>query len=83
VAGLVGSVGAGLTLIENFYVLLFGRLILGLTGGSIGVIAIPFIYEYVPVNRQSECIATYLVIGNFGSLIALFSGFILPKDDDV
>jgi MFS family permease len=61
ISTLIGSVGVGLTLIEYFYVLMLGRIILGFTAGSFGTIAIRFIYEYVPVKNQSVCIGIFCV----------------------
>ena len=62
--------------------LLLGRIILGFSGGSLTVIGCRFIYEFVPVKRQNECIAFFFVNVNFGSFIALCSSVVLPKDDD-
>ena len=47
---LIGSAGVGLTMIQNFYVLLVGRVILGFTSGSQGVIVVRMINEYVPAT---------------------------------
>ena len=48
VTSLIGSAGVGLTMIENFYVLLLGRVVLGFTSGSQGVIVVRMINEFVP-----------------------------------
>ena len=45
---LLGCIGVGLVMIENFYFLLIGRVVIGFTSGSQGVIVIRMINEYVP-----------------------------------
>lgn len=78
----VGIVGVGLTMIENFYILLLGRIIFGFTAGSQGVIVVRMINENVPENYFSTCLGIYSTAQNFAALLCLCSGLILPKDDD-
>ena len=75
-----GSIGVGLTMIENFYVLLLGRVIYGFTAGSQAGIVCRMIDEYVPATWQSACIGFFAASQNFASFVATCSAFILPKD---
>ena len=79
---LIGCAGVGLTMIENFYVLLLGRIILGFTSGSQGVIVVRMINEYVPAAYLSLCFGIFVASQNFGAAVALFSGLILPKETE-
>ena len=79
---LVGITGVSLTMIENFYILLIGRVLLGFAAGSQGAIAIRMIGEYVPPDMRKYGVGIYMVFSNFSSLIALFGGLILPKNSD-
>ena len=79
---LVGVVGVSLTMIFNFYILLVGRVLLGFAAGSQGAIAIRMIGEYLPKHMRRYGVGIFMVFSNFSSLIALFSGLILPKNTD-
>ena len=79
---LVGITGVSLTMIENFYILLVGRVLLGFAAGSQGAIAIRMIGEYVPPDMKKYGVGIFMVFSNLSSLIALFSGLILPKNSD-
>ena len=57
--GLIGIFGVGLTLIENFYVLIFGRVIWGFAAGSHGAVIIRMIDEYMPARLASSCVGVY------------------------
>lgn len=83
IASLIGAVGSGIMLVENFYCLCLGRLMFGFTGGVYGVTIIRSIFEYVPVKWQSGCVGVFVVSQNVGSFFALCSGLILPKDNDI
>lgn len=80
---IVGSVGVAMTLVQNLSMLLIGRLIYGLAVGIESVCMPRYIEEYVPLRKYSLCIALYAFSINGGSLYALTSAVILPKDDDV
>ena len=79
---LIGSFGVGLTMIENFYVLLIGRIFFGFATGSQGVIVIRMINEYVPDSIASVCFGIFVATQNFSAFIALLFGLVLPKDTD-
>ena len=79
---LIGCFGVGLTMIENFYVLLIGRIFFGFATGSQGVIVIRMINEYVPDSIASICFGIFVAMQNFSAFIALLFGLILPKDTD-
>lgn len=76
----LGVLGVSLIMIENFYVLLLGRVIFGFTAGSQACIVVRMIDEYVPQSIQSTCMGVFCATQNFSAFIALCSGFILPKD---
>ena len=79
---LVGIAGVSLTMIFNFYILLVGRVLLGFAAGSQGAIAIRMIGEYLPKHMKRYGVGIFMVFSNLSSLIALFSGLILPKNTD-
>ena len=79
---LVGSVGVAMTLVQNLEMLLIGRLIYGLAVGVESVCMPRFVEEYVPLRKYSLCIAIYAFAINIGSLYALTSAVILPKDTE-
>ena len=78
----VGIVGVSMTLIENFYMLIFGRVVYGLSVGVSSVCMPRYVEEFVPLHKYGICIALYAFSMNIGTLIALTSAIILPKDDD-
>ena len=79
---IVGSIGVILTLIQNFYVLLIGRVIFGFAAGSQGVIVIRMIDDYAPENLKSICFGLFQATGNLGIFLVMLGGLILPKDTD-
>ena len=79
---LIGSTGIGITLIENFYMMILGRTILGFACGIQTVATPRYIEEYVPVHVYSACVGTYCFSQNLGNLFATFSGLLLPPDTD-
>ena len=78
----VGMIGVGITLIENFWLMIVGRTLLGLACGLQTVVTPRYIEEYIPIQVYTPCFMTYYVSQNLGNLIALFSGLILPPDSD-
>ena len=79
----VGAVGIVLTLIQNKYLLLLGRVIWGVAVGVQSVAMPKYLYEFVPNKAYSICIAAYSMSINVGNLFALMSGLIIPKDDNI
>ena len=79
---LIGIFGVSITLVENFYMMIIGRTIYGFACGIQTVATPRYIEEYVPVQIYSTCLGTYCFSQNFGNLFALFSGLLLPPDDD-
>ena len=80
---LLGMVGVGMTLIENFWMLILGRVVYGLAVGVESVCMPRYVEEYVPLRRYSLCIALYAFSINIGSTTAICSAFILPPDADI
>ena len=62
--------------------LLLGRVIYGLAVGVESVCMPRYIEEYVPLRKYSLCIAIYAFSMNIGTLFALTSAIMLPKDTD-
>ena len=79
---LVGCFGVCLTLIQNFPLLLIGRLIYGMAVGVNSVCLPRYVEEYVPLRRYGLCIVLYSGSINIGSTMAILSAIILPPDDD-
>ena len=79
---LVGIIGVSMTLIEDYWVLLLGRVIYGLAVGVESVCMPRYVEEYAPLRWYSLCIAIYAFSMNIGTLFALTSAIFLPKDDD-
>ena len=78
----IGIFGVGISLIENFYLMILGRTIFGFACGIQTVVVPRYIEEYIPVQVYSTCLSTYCFSNNIGNLFALFSGLILPPDTD-
>ena len=74
--------GAGLTLIQNFYILVLGRIIYGFCAGSVSTIGVRMIVESVPPTWLSACMGLWTAMQNLGAFIPLLFGLILPKDND-
>ena len=79
---LIGMVGVSMTLIENLWMLLIGRVIYGLAVGVESVCMPRYVEEYLPLHKYSLCIGIYAFSINIGSLFALTDAIILPKDTD-
>ena len=79
---LVGIIGVTMTLIQQYWLLLLGRVIYGLAVGVESVCMPRYIEEYVPLRKYSLCIAIYAFSMNIGTLFALTSAILLPKDTD-
>ena len=82
IMNLVGIFGVAMTLVQDIWMLLLGRVIYGLAVGICSVCLPRYVEEYVPLSRYSLCIALYAFSMNVGSLFALCSAIILPKDTD-
>ena len=82
IMNLIGMSGVVLTLIQNFYLLLLGRVIYGTAVGVQSVCMPRYVEEYVPFRNYSLCIAIYAFSMNFGNLFALCTAVFLPSDDD-
>ena len=78
-SSVIGIIGVSLTMIENFYVLIIGRIGFGVASGSQATLIIIMINEYVPARHLARCMGGYGATQNLGALLALWSGLILPK----
>ena len=79
---LVGMFGVTMTLYQDIYMLLLGRIIYGIAVGVQSVCMPRYLEEYVPISNYSLCIAIYAFSMNFGNLFSLCSAVWLPSDDD-
>lgn len=79
---LIGSIGVGITMIEEFYLLLLGRLILGYAAGVYGAVVVRMINENVPPSWLSASMGVFTATQMFGSFIALISGLVLPNQEN-
>lgn len=78
----LGIIGCGITLIQNFYVFNLGRFIYGVANGAQAGVVIRMINEYMPLRWRPTCVGMFSTSQNFASLLAMFSAFILPDNDD-
>ena len=79
---LVGIIGVAMTLVEDIWLLLLGRVIYGLAIGVESVCMPRYLEEYLPLHKYSLGIGIYAFAINIGSLFALCSAIILPKDSE-
>ena len=77
----IGMLGVGITLIEDFTAMVVGRTIWGFACGIQTVVTPRYIEEYIPVQVYTTCFGVYYFSQNAGNLCALFSGLLLPPDD--
>ena len=60
-SNIIGIIGVSLTIIQNFYLLLLGRIIWGFSAGAQGVISIRMIGEYVPEHMAKYSVSIFTV----------------------
>ena len=77
----IGIIGSALTVFQNVYALLIGRLILGLACGVMSVVLNRYIEETVPAHMLGKYGAFFAFSGTVGSTTALLLGLALPNDD--
>lgn len=82
IACLVGIVGSSITMIENWWVFLFAKFIVGAAIGITGVVVARYIEEYVPLAWFGTSQAISLAALQSGFFIATLMGLILPPDED-
>ena len=83
IALFAGMFGVVFTLIKDFEMQLFGRLVYGYAAGLQSVVSPRFIEEYVPNDYVGTCITIFTFAQNLGLLIAMFIAVILPEDWDI
>ncbi len=49
-SSILGIIGVALTMIENFYVLILGRILFGIASGCQGALTIRMINEFMPAR---------------------------------
>ena len=76
----VGAIGAALTLIQLFGILLGGRLILGIALGMQFVTLFRYIEEYVPSKTYGVCATILYLMITTGAFTAIVSAYMLPAD---
>ena len=80
IACIVGIVGVLLTMVEQYWALLVGRIIFGVACGFQCVAGPRYIEEYVPIKVYSIAGPSFAFSQNIGILIALSGGALLPPD---
>ena len=81
IMAVVGSIGCGLTLCVNFYVLLIGRLLYGMASGVHATAAMRSVDEYVPLKYSGLAVGLWAANQNIGAFICLMSAVALPPED--
>mmetsp|Transcript_22397 Transcript_22397/g.27553 ORF Transcript_22397/g.27553 Transcript_22397/m.27553 type:complete len:158 (+) Transcript_22397:138-611(+) len=79
----MGVFGVAICMVENFYMLLLGRIIYGFAVGVESVAMPRFLDEVVPLRIYDLCIGLYVVGINVGYVFALDSAVLLPPDEQV
>ena len=82
IACVLGIFGASFTFIENWYVFLFAKFVVGASIGLMGVTVARFIEEYVPLAWFGTSQAISLAFLQAGIFLATILGAILPDDED-
>lgn len=77
----LGILGLSITMVENFNVILVGRLIFGYSGGVMSVTAPRFVEETVPNHLFSTLGPLFTFTQTVGTLIAYLLGEVLPDPD--
>ena len=82
IAVFAGMFGVVFTLLQDFEMQLFGRLVYGFAAGLQSVVSPRFIEEFVPLDYCGTCIAIFTFAQNLGLLVAMLIAVILPDDLD-
>jgi len=77
----IGLFGNIITYNLNFFVLLIGRFMFGMSTGIFSSTIIRFINETVPFHIADLLSVGYVFISTIGSIIAFSLGSVLPADD--
>jgi len=77
-----GIVGVTITLIPNFYAIIFGRILYGFSCGVIAVVTARLVEETMPLKLVSLMSALYCVSFPLGSFFSDLLASILPADTD-
>ena len=78
---LIGLLGNIVTYYFNFYVIMIGRFLFGISTGIFSSTIIRFINETVPFHIADSFSVVYVFISTVGSIIAFSFGSVLPGDD--
>ena len=78
----IAITGVLIALVQDFWLIVLGRLIQGLASGIQSVATPRYIEEYVPLQMYGTVMGAFVCFINIGSLIALCSGAILPDPND-
>ena len=77
----IGFIGNLVTFRLNFYLIMIGRFMFGLSTGLFSSTVLRFINETVPFHLADYVSVIYVFISTVGSIIAFSFGSILPDDD--
>lgn len=77
----IGLIGNIVTYYLNFYFIMVGRFMFGISTGIFSSTIIRFINETVPFHIADSVSVLYVFISTFGSIVAFTFGNVLPADD--
>ena len=75
-----GIIGVAFTLLMDFHMQIYGRILYGMAAGIASVVTPRFIEEYVPLEYCGTCITIFSVGQNFGLFTALVIFVVQPDD---
>ena len=83
-SGIIGIIGTGITIMDNnYWAIIFGRLIYGLSVGIIAIAMPRLMEETVPSNLVGAYGGLYCLSFAFATLLAYALAVFLPKDTEI
>jgi len=80
-SAVIGIVGSGITIIQNFWAIIIGRLFYGFSVGIIAIAMPRLMEETVPSNLNGAYGGLYCLSFAFATLLAYALAVFLPPDD--
>ena len=77
----IGLLGNIVTYYLNFYVIMIGRFMFGISNGIFSSTILRFINETLPFHIADSFSVGYVFISTVGCIIAFYIGSLLPADD--
>ena len=82
ISALIGIIGTAITIVENFWAIIFGRLLYGFSVGIIAIAMPRLMEETVPLNLTGAYGGLYCLSFAFATLLAYALAVFLPPDKD-